>query len=464
MLARVRRFFDIRPGEMLPVLLTFFYIAAVIAAFLLAKAIRSGLFLKEYGAYALPYVYAAVPLAVTAFVPISTRLTNRYGQRTVAVWTLVFFAFNVLLFWYAFRVWSWNVLPAVLYVWVNCFGIIAPVQAWSFANSLFDTRQAKRLFGVVGAGASLGAILGGFLARVLVDLVGGPVNLLLVLAGLIFGVRGDRPVCEYASPAAGRAPPEHEHREGPPVQPDAGGDRAHAVSAPDCAHGLSGGDLDAVEHVSAQRRGRSTVRRRRRRTDAVLRHLQLRAGHRQLHRAVDADRYRTPAVRRRVHDHAPAGRAQPRRVLHPAVSRLLDGADDQRDGPGAPVLGGQGHLRAAVSADRAGLARPYQERHRHRAQSHGGRRRGHHARSGHAWIRRPARLPAWRARHRRDQPLFPCRLVRRGLAGAWGIRPHDSATRFTFSGSTPSGPQRTTSIGRRWRPSASSSTPTIPTM
>ena len=55
MLARVQRFFDIRPGETLPVLLTFFYIAAVIAAFLLAKAIRSGLFLKEYGAYALPY-------------------------------------------------------------------------------------------------------------------------------------------------------------------------------------------------------------------------------------------------------------------------------------------------------------------------------------------------------------------------------------------------------------------------
>ena len=59
MLARVRRFLDIRPGETLPVLATFLYIAVVIAAYLLAKAIRSGLFLKEYGAYALPYVYAA---------------------------------------------------------------------------------------------------------------------------------------------------------------------------------------------------------------------------------------------------------------------------------------------------------------------------------------------------------------------------------------------------------------------
>ena len=209
MLARVQRLFDIRPGETLPVLLTFFYIAAVIAAFLLAKAIRSGLFLKEYGAYALPYVYAAVPLAVSAFVPISTRLTNRYGQRPVAVWTLLFFAGNVLMFWYAFRTWSWPVLPAVLYVWVNCFGIIAPVQAWIFANSLFDTRQAKRLFGVIGSGASLGAILGGFLARVLVGTVGGPVNLLLVLAALILASAG---IISFANmrlrrPGSGRATP-----------------------------------------------------------------------------------------------------------------------------------------------------------------------------------------------------------------------------------------------------------------
>ena len=50
---------------------------------------------------------------------------------------------------------------------------------------MFDTRQAKRLFGLIGSGASLGAIAGGLMARFLVDPVGGAVNLLLVLAFLI---------------------------------------------------------------------------------------------------------------------------------------------------------------------------------------------------------------------------------------------------------------------------------------
>ena len=64
--------------------------------------------------------------------------------------------------------------------------MIAPVQAWGFANSLFDVRQARRLFGLIGAGASLGAIAGGLMARFLVGPVGGAANLLLVLALLIF--------------------------------------------------------------------------------------------------------------------------------------------------------------------------------------------------------------------------------------------------------------------------------------
>ena len=185
MLQRLRRFLDVRPGEGLSVLLSFLYIATVVASFLLAKPIRNGLFLKQYGPYSLVYVYAAVPIALTLFVPLYTRAVARIGTRLVTVVTLLFFAANVLFFWYAFRYYPFELLPAIFFVWVNCFGIIAPVQAWSFANALFDTRQAKRLFGLIGAGASFGAITGGLMARYLVEPVGGAVNMLLVLAALI---------------------------------------------------------------------------------------------------------------------------------------------------------------------------------------------------------------------------------------------------------------------------------------
>ena len=169
MLQRIRRFLDVRSGEGLPVLLTFLYIWVVVASFLLAKPIRSGLFLGEHDAYDLVYVYAAVPLVLSLFVPGYTRVAGRIGARRVTVATLLFFSLNVLLFWYLFRFQDIKRLPDVFFVWVSCYGVIAPVQAWSFANSLFDTRQAKRLFGLIGAGASLGAMSAGVLARVLVE-------------------------------------------------------------------------------------------------------------------------------------------------------------------------------------------------------------------------------------------------------------------------------------------------------
>jgi AAA family ATP:ADP antiporter len=185
MLPRLRQFLDVKPGEGLPVLLTFLYIATVVASFLLAKPLRNGLFLGQHGPYALVYVYASAPIALSLFVPLYTRVVARFGSRTVTIGTLLFFASNVVVFWYAFRFHPFALLSGIFYVWVTCFGIIAPVQAWSYANSLFDTRQAKRLFGLIGAGASLGAIAGGLLARYLTEPVGGAVNMMLVLAALI---------------------------------------------------------------------------------------------------------------------------------------------------------------------------------------------------------------------------------------------------------------------------------------
>ncbi len=179
------RLLGIRPGESLPVCLTFLHMATVVASFLLAKPIRNGLFLERFGAYNLAYVYAAVPVVLACFVPVYTRIAARFGQRRVIIATLLFSSSNVLAFWYAFRFHDLPLLPAVFYVWVNCYGIIAPVQAWTVANSLFDTRQAKRLFGLIGSGASVGAIAGGLMATTLVGPLGGAVNLLLVLALLM---------------------------------------------------------------------------------------------------------------------------------------------------------------------------------------------------------------------------------------------------------------------------------------
>jgi AAA family ATP:ADP antiporter len=185
MLSRLRQFFDIRAGEGGPLLICALYVAVAVATFLLAKPIRNGLFLAQFGAYKLVYAYVAVPVVLSLFIPIYNAIAARIGQRLVITGSLLFLCSNVLTFWWLLRHHPAPWIAAAFYVWVNCYGVIAPVQAWTFANAVFDTRQARRLFGLVGAGASLGAILGGLIASLLVAPMGGAVNLLLVLALLI---------------------------------------------------------------------------------------------------------------------------------------------------------------------------------------------------------------------------------------------------------------------------------------
>ena len=208
---------DLHPGELAPLARTVAHVALVVAAFLLAKPVRNGLFLERHGPYALVYVYAAVPFALTLVVPLATRLAARFGQRAVAAASLWFFAANVVGFWLLFRLAPFPGLAALFYVWVNCFGVVAPVQAWSLAGAAFDARQAKRLFGLIGAGASLGAVGGGVLGRVLVGPVQGTVNLLLVLAGLIAAAA----VVVTLGGRRGAAPPDGGQAVPPPPVPTA---------------------------------------------------------------------------------------------------------------------------------------------------------------------------------------------------------------------------------------------------
>ena len=64
------------------------------------------------------------------------------------------------------------------------FGLLLVSQFWTLANSLYDSRQARRLFGFIGGGASLGGITGAAVTTYAVDHVGSD-NLALVSAGVL---------------------------------------------------------------------------------------------------------------------------------------------------------------------------------------------------------------------------------------------------------------------------------------
>jgi ATP:ADP antiporter, AAA family len=152
--------------------LLFAYLFLVIASYVVGKAARSALFLGEYAAVKLPYVTIAIAVMVGLVIAAYVQIARRTTLRNLLVGSLVFFSLNALAFWYVAHYYKTAWLYPAFYIWVGIYGVLAPAQVWTLANHALTTRQAKRLFGLVGSGAISGFIFGGFLTGQIVGRFG----------------------------------------------------------------------------------------------------------------------------------------------------------------------------------------------------------------------------------------------------------------------------------------------------
>ncbi len=205
MLRPIQRFLDLRPSELERGVLLFAYLFLVISGFVVAKAVRDALFLDQFGALLLPYADIAVAASVGLWVSVYLRIAGRTNIRDLQVGSLIFFAVNCLVFWWLTKVTHGAWLTPVMYVWVGMFGVVAPAQVWTLANYVLTTREAKRLYGFIGSGATAGVIVGGYLTQVTVKRYGAESTLvgiaisLLLSAILVSRIWRRRPVADSES-------------------------------------------------------------------------------------------------------------------------------------------------------------------------------------------------------------------------------------------------------------------------
>jgi AAA family ATP:ADP antiporter len=69
------------------------------------------------------------------------------------------------------------------YVWVSLFALFHVSVFWSFMADLFNKEQAKRLFGFIATGASVGGLVGPLIAIVLAEYISN--NALIIVAALL---------------------------------------------------------------------------------------------------------------------------------------------------------------------------------------------------------------------------------------------------------------------------------------
>jgi len=163
-----KRTFNIREGELKVVLLMQLYIFIIIAVLLLVKPTITALFLSHLGTNNLPYAYLLVAVAAIMYSLFNNWLIPRFSIKTIAATTIVLFSLAFFALYYIINYAGMDERALYLYyLGFSLFGVMVTSQFWIIANIVFDLREAKRLFGFIGAGAIAGGITGGYLTTVI---------------------------------------------------------------------------------------------------------------------------------------------------------------------------------------------------------------------------------------------------------------------------------------------------------
>jgi ATP:ADP antiporter, AAA family len=161
---------DVRRDEVASVLLMTLLMFLILAAYYMLKTAREVFILSEGGAEVKSYSSAGQAVLLLFLVPAYGAFASRVNRVQLVQWVTLFFVSHIVLFMIAV---SAGVKIGIAYfLWVGIFNLMVIAQFWAFANDLYSPEQGKRLFPLIGVGASLGAWLGSLRAGQLMATMG----------------------------------------------------------------------------------------------------------------------------------------------------------------------------------------------------------------------------------------------------------------------------------------------------
>ncbi len=188
-------FADVRPGEAGTALLLMVNVFLLFTAYYLIKPVRESFILQGgtadiFGwtvgkAQIKSYASGLMAILLVFVIKYYARLASAVPRQKLITFVTLFFIANLAIFWVlsktAVSVW----LAIGFFVWVGIFNNMVVAQFWAFANDVYTPDQGKRLFPIVGFGASFGAVGGAWIAGKIIGV--GEAQMLLI-AGALLGV------------------------------------------------------------------------------------------------------------------------------------------------------------------------------------------------------------------------------------------------------------------------------------
>jgi ATP:ADP antiporter, AAA family len=172
----IAEFLGLMPGEFVAVAWSFVYFFSLLSAYYMLRSVREAMAIVG-GTQNIPWLFTGtffgMVLATSAF----GWVTSKYSRKQFLPWIYYFFILNILVFFVAFSYAHRNQLEMVwigrtFFVWLSVFNYFVVSVFWSFMADIYTKEQGRRLFGVISAGGSTGAILGPLVTGALVVPIG----------------------------------------------------------------------------------------------------------------------------------------------------------------------------------------------------------------------------------------------------------------------------------------------------
>jgi AAA family ATP:ADP antiporter len=186
----LRRVVDVRPNEVRAMIASFAFFFFLLGSYFVLRPIRDAV-AASTGVTRLPWLFAGTLTVTLLCNPLFAWLVVRFPVRRVIPISYHFFTASFLAFYAVLRfapggegstvdVW----MGRALFVWTTVFALFNTSIFWCLMADAFRSEQAKRLFGFIGVGGTLGSIIGSAVTAALAPTLGA-VNLLLVAVGLL---------------------------------------------------------------------------------------------------------------------------------------------------------------------------------------------------------------------------------------------------------------------------------------
>jgi ATP:ADP antiporter, AAA family len=173
------------PDEVLPLCWSFLYFFCLLCGYYILRPVRDEMAI-EGGVQNLPWMMTGTFVTLLLVTPLFGYLSAQVPRDRLLLTVYAFFGSHLVGF---FLLMANHVAPhwiaRVFFVWLSVFNLFVVSVFWSFMADLFTPDQATRLFSVIAAGGSTGAMVGPLVTTALTYVV--PIPFLMMVSAAFLG-------------------------------------------------------------------------------------------------------------------------------------------------------------------------------------------------------------------------------------------------------------------------------------